>query len=98
ILDMLSGKVFHHELPHQNGRSGRGNHLVAFSNNCLSFVASTRYEPEKVISYWGECTIPSKNHSVESEAPFVRLSPPPPFTTQHLPYITTALAFLISLN
>lgn len=71
IFDITSGTQFNHPLPHQNSRSGRGNHLVAFSNDSLSFITSTRYEPEKVITYWSECTVPSSTNRVESSAPFV---------------------------
>lgn len=73
IFDTTSGGSFHHDLPQQNSRSGLNNHLVAFSSNSLSFIASTRYEPEKVISYWSECTKPCLTNIVESTAPFVRL-------------------------
>jgi hypothetical protein len=71
IYEIATGGTFYHELPAQSGRSGGGNHLVAFATDSLSFMASTRYEPEKVISYWSECTNTSKAKSVESSAPFV---------------------------
>lgn len=73
IFDTTGGGSFRHDLPHQNSRSGLNNHLVAFSDNSLSFIASTRYEPEKVVSYWSECTQPSMTNIVESTAPFVGL-------------------------
>ena len=71
IYEIMTGGTFYHELPTLSGRSGRGNHLVTFATDSLSFTASTRYEPEKVITYWSECTNNSKAKSVESSAPFV---------------------------
>lgn len=71
ILDTLTGALFHHKLPTQNGRCGQNDHLVSFSTDCLSFIACTRYEPEKVISYHCECQTPANFSSVESSAPSV---------------------------
>jgi hypothetical protein len=61
--------TFRHDLPLYKGCSGRGNHLVAFSADSLSFVFTTRYEPEKVATYWSECHSPSKATVVECTAP-----------------------------
>jgi hypothetical protein len=71
IYEIATGGTFYHELPALSGRSGRGNHIVAFATDSQSFMASTRYEPEKVITYWSECTNSSRAKSVESSAPFV---------------------------
>lgn len=71
IFDVVSKECFHHELPYKNSRSGPSNNLVAFSSDSASVIASTRYEPEKVITYWSECTKPCKTNNVESSAPFV---------------------------
>lgn len=71
IFDTVSKEFFRHELPHKTGRSGLSNNLVAFSNDSSTFIASTRYEPEKVITYWNECNKPSEGNNVESSAPFV---------------------------
>lgn len=71
LFDPLTKGTIHHQLPCQNSRSGRSNHLVTFSHDSLSIIASTRYEPEKVITYWSECTNPSRSNKVESSAPFV---------------------------
>jgi hypothetical protein len=71
ILDTLNGKFFHHKLPVQNGRSGPNDHLFAFSTDGLSFIASTRFEPEKVISYFSNCQDTSHGSSIESSAPYV---------------------------
>ncbi|CZR66823.1 uncharacterized protein PAC_16724 [Phialocephala subalpina] len=70
ILDTLSGAFFHHKLPPQSGRSGPKDHLVTFSTDCLSFAAATRFEPEKVVTYFCECQNPSNGGFVESSAPF----------------------------
>jgi hypothetical protein len=73
ILDVLSGSLFHHKLPSQTGRCGANDHLLSFSTDCLSFIASTRSEPEKVISYYCECQSPANGNFVESSAPYVSL-------------------------
>lgn len=73
VFDATSGGSFHHDLPIQNSRSGLNNHLVTFSSDSSSFIASTRYEPEKVITHWSECAKPSITNILESKAPFVRL-------------------------
>lgn len=69
IFQIEDGATFRHELPPSKSRSGRGNHLVTFSVDSLSFVASTRYEPEKVVTYWSECTNSSNARVMESSAP-----------------------------
>ncbi len=71
ILDTVSGIIFSHKLPTLGGRSGPNDHLVAFSNDCLSFVASTRYEPEKVVTFTAGCQGSPNSYSVESSAPYV---------------------------
>ena len=58
-----------HNLPSPKGQGRHRNHLIAFSNDSTSFVATTRYEPEKVITYWSECTNSQKATSVEGTAP-----------------------------
>jgi hypothetical protein len=73
IFDILNGTFFHHKMPVQNGRCGPNDHLIAFSTDGLSFIASTRFEPEKVISYFSNCQDPSNGSSVESNAPYVSL-------------------------
>ncbi|CAG8953761.1 hypothetical protein HYFRA_00006652 [Hymenoscyphus fraxineus] len=70
ILDTLSGTTFHHKLAAQTGRSGANDHLIAFSTDNLSFIASTRHEPEKVVSYFCECQSPANGRTVESSAPY----------------------------
>lgn len=74
IFDTISTEFIRHELPYKNNRSGLNNNLVSFSSDSSSFIASTRYEPEKVITYWSDCAIPSKTNRVESSAPFVCIS------------------------
>lgn len=69
IFEVESGNVFQHTLPKPKSRAGRGNHLVTFSTDSLSFVATTRYEPEKVVTYRSECNSASKATVVESSAP-----------------------------
>ena len=69
ILQIDTGGTILHTLPPSKNRAGRGNHLVAFSTDSLSFAAATRYEPEKVVTYWSECNDSSKATFVESTAP-----------------------------
>ena len=69
IFEIDSGNTFQHTLPKPKSRAGRGNHLVTFSTDSLSFVATTRYEPEKVVTYRSECNNASKATVVESSAP-----------------------------
>ncbi|CAG8975001.1 hypothetical protein HYALB_00012133 [Hymenoscyphus albidus] len=70
ILDTLNGTTFHHKLAAQTGQSGANDHLIAFSTDDLSFIASTRHEPEKVVSYLCECQSPANGKTVESSAPY----------------------------
>jgi len=74
IFDILNGTFFYHKLPVQNGRSGPNDHLIAFSTDGISFIASTRFEPEKVISYVGNCQDMSNGNTIESNAPYVSLN------------------------
>ncbi|KUJ19505.1 uncharacterized protein LY89DRAFT_780432 [Mollisia scopiformis] len=69
VFDTTSGSFFHHKLPTVNGRSGPKDHLVTFSTDCLSFAATTRFEPEKVVTYFCECQNPLNGDYVESSAP-----------------------------
>ena len=69
IFEVDSGSTFQHQLPKPKSRAGRGNHLVTFATDSLSFVATTRYEPEKVVTYRSECSNASKATVVESSAP-----------------------------
>ncbi len=69
IFEIDSGKTLQHTLPKPKSRSGRGNHLVTFSTDSLSFMAATRYEPEKVVTYRSEYNNAAKATSVESTAP-----------------------------
>jgi hypothetical protein len=71
IVDTLSSATYHHPLPFQNGHCGPNDHLVSFSTDCLSFVASTRFEPEKVVTYFCDCLNPSNGRIAESAAPSV---------------------------
>lgn len=71
VVDTINRSSFQHKLPIQNGRSGPNDHLVTFSTDCLSFAATTRFEPEKVVTYFCECQNPSNGDFVESGAPFV---------------------------
>lgn len=71
VLDTLNGRTFHHKLATQTGRSGPNDHLITFSTDCLSFIASTRHEPEKVVSYFCECQSPANGKTVDSSAPYV---------------------------
>jgi hypothetical protein len=72
IVDTLTGRPpFYHNLPSHNSRCGPNDHLIAFSTDSLSFVASTRFEPEKVISYFCDCRDPSLARTVHSSAPYV---------------------------
>lgn len=73
IVDISTSRIHHHKLPSQKGRSGPNDHLVAFSTDCCSIVASTRTEPEKVKTYHCDCVDPSKFTVIDTSAPFVSL-------------------------
>lgn len=69
IYHISSGSHVRHPLPSPRSRATPGNHQITFSTDSMSFAASTRYEPEKVITYWSPCFDPSKGLSIETSNP-----------------------------
>lgn len=72
-----AGFFIDHRLPmHDSSRPGSGNHLVSFSHDSQSFMASTRFQPERVYTYWSNCAQSPNNRpvTVSSSAPFVSTS------------------------
>ena len=72
IYHIPSGNHIRHALPSLAPRSrvnGRDNHLVCFSQDSNFFAATTRYEPERVITYYSPCFEPDKATSIETANP-----------------------------
>lgn len=72
IFDLHERKKIDHRLPKMEGtKTIPGGHLVTFSHDSLSFMASTRMGPEKVLTYWSWCMDTAKHIVVHSNAPCV---------------------------
>jgi hypothetical protein len=101
IYDVATGGHIRHALPSIKSRVSPGNHVVCFSPDSLAVSASTRYEPEKVITYWSPCFEPAKAVSCETANPTgfpgdnglsaVLCSPP-------FPHMSGAAAFVASFT
>lgn len=75
IFDIENRSKIDHKLPRAEGtKVVPGGHLVAFSHDSHSFMASTRMGPEKVVTYWSYCMDTRKNVTVQSNAPCVSRS------------------------
>ncbi|KAI9893088.1 MAG: hypothetical protein M1814_000635 [Vezdaea aestivalis] len=70
IYETSSGEIFKHDLPAMKAKAGKGNHLVSFSLDSDSFITSTRYEPERVLTHWSLCKQPNVNNKIETHAPY----------------------------
>lgn len=72
IFNLENATKIDHKLPKMEGTtSPPGGHLVAFSHDSQSFMASTRMGPEKVLTYWSDCMNRTKPLVVHSNAPCV---------------------------
>lgn len=75
IFDLEKATKIDHKLSKVESASNPpGGHLVAFSHDSQSFMASTRMGPEKVLTYWSRCMDKSKHMVVQSNAPCVSRS------------------------
>lgn len=72
VFDLDKATKIDHKLPKMECvNSPPGGHLVAFSHDSQSFMASTRMGPEKVLTYWSFCMDRTKSMMVHSNAPCV---------------------------
>lgn len=72
IVNIATRASYHHQLPQQNCLNGVKDHLISFSTDSLSFAAATRFQPEKVLTYFCACQNSSSGIVAESSAPYVR--------------------------
>ena len=72
LFDLEARTKIDHKLPKmESANNPPGGHLIAFSHDSQSFMASTRVGPDKVLTYWSHCMDKSKPLIVDSNAPCV---------------------------